>query len=430
MGFWLATLNPGKSSRRRKGGRRRKLSAWQRMVKKAGGVMQALKLRKKLGKGKKRRSGGRRRTRRNPFLTTALTSGGAKVLMNATKRRKRRRSKIRTRRSVVSRRSLRGRSRRASSRRSKMARKTRRRRLSRGRGGRFVSRRSRGGSRRRTRRTRRNPVLPISWNPRRRKRRSTRRRARRNPLFLSRKGFSARKHKGYRRLRMRRHAPRVWHNNPRRRRSYRRNPVLPISWNPIKLAGGAPGQILGKLKSFVDVRFWTETGVPAAAGYFGSKLAGGFVMEGLNKVGIAAQVPAVAQPYLKIVADALGGAGLSYLVGRFVGKNAGDSVWLGTVVNVAHAVLKQLFGGTEIARKIGLDGLGDDLAQRMKEAIAARVQGNLNGMGSYLRTTNLLPSRVGVGEYVTEQALRMQPSYSPAPGGLRDYDVTNQDPVI
>lgn len=311
-----------------------------------------------------------------------------------------------------------------------MARKTRRRRLSRGRGGRFVSRRSRG-TRRPRRRTRRNPVLPISWNPRRKRRRGGRRRW--NPLFLSRRGFSARKHKGYRRLRMRRRAPRVWHNNPRRRRSsrrrsYRNNPVLPISWNPARALGigGAPGQILGKLGSFVDMKFWTEIGVPAASGFFGSKAVGGIILETATKFGLP--IPATAQPYAKMAADALGGATLAYLVSRFYSSKAGDSVWLGTVVNVAHALLKQLLGGTDIAKKIGLDGLGDDLAQRMKDEIARRVQNNLNGMGAYLRSTNI-PVRGGsMGEYVTLPALRQRPSFAPTPGAdLKDYDVTNQD---
>ncbi len=415
--MWLATLNPGRTARRGRR-KRRTLSAWQRMVKKAGGVMQAVKLRRKLKIGKKSRRG-RRRFRKNSFLTTALTSGGAKVLMNAGKKRRRR--KIRSRRSVVSRRSRRGRSRRAAARRSKMARKTRRRRHRRtpprGRGGRFLKSRS-SHRRRRHRRVRRNPVLPISWNPGRRRRRRTRR----NPLFLSRKGFSARKHRGYRRLHRRRHSPRYWHNPRRRRHSrrYRNNPVLPISWNPggILSKAGPIGDVLGRVKTFVDVSFWTETGLPAASGFFGSKAVGGFIYNYIPNAVLTA-VPA-AQPYIRAGVDALGGAGLAWLVGRFVGKKQGDAVWLGTVVNVAYSVLKNLLGGTDVARMIGLDGLGDDLADRMKAEIANRVQasingGRLNGLGSYLRQTNL-------NEYVTEGALRMQPSYAPG-NALGDENV-------
>lgn len=399
--MWLATLNPGKKTGRRK---RRKLSSWQRMVKKAGGVMQAIKLRNKLKR--KRRTGGRRR--RNPFLTTALTSGGAVVGMNAP-RRKRRSRKTRSRRSAVSRRSRRGRSRKAM-RRSQMARKTRRRRHktpSRGRGGRFKSsRRHRRSSRRRTRR---NPVLPISWNPTRRRRRRTRR----NPLFLSRKGFSGRKHSGYRRLHRRRHSPRYWHNPKRRRhaRRYRNNPVLPISWNPGGLLSGGPlGDVLGRAKAFVDVRFWTETGLPSAVGFFGSKAAGGFIYNQLP-VALLQNIPSAAFPYVRMATDALGGSLLAYLVSRFVGKKQGDSVFVGTVVNVAYSALKTLLGGTDIAKTIGLDGLGDDLASRMKQEIANRVAGHLNGMGSYLRTTNTIPR--GLNEYVTENALRSRADYAP-----------------
>ena len=422
MGFWLATLNPGRKARSRRGKKRRTLTAWQKAVKRHGGVMQAVKARRK-----RSRRGGRRR--RNPFLSTALTSGGALVGMNGGRKRRVRRNK--TRRPVSLRVSRSRRSRKASSRRSQMARKTRRRRMpSRGRGGRFVSRRS-GGRRRKSRRTRRNPVLPISWNGSRRRRKSSRRRrSRRNPLFLSRRGFSPRKHKGYRRLRMRRSSPRHWHNNPiaanlrrrRSRRSYRRNPVLPISWNPARALGlgGAPGQVLGRLTSFIDVKFWTETGIPAAAGFFGSKAAGGFVLDMVSKAWVP---PANLAPYLKMAADALAGSGIAYALGRFYSKQAADSFWLGTVVNVAHSVLKQLFGDTEIAKKIGLSGLGDDIAERMKEAIAQRVNGALNGMGSYLRTTNLR----GLNEYVTENDLRGRSSFSATPGSnLRDYDPTDQ----
>lgn len=131
----------------------------------------------------------------------------------------------------------------------------------------------------------------------------------------------------------------------------------------------------------------------------------------LDKTGLPAQIPAVAQPFIRMTADALGGAGLSWLVGRFVGKKQGDAVWLGTVVNVAYSALKQLLGGTDVAKMIGLDGLGDDLANRMKQEIANRVAGHLNGMGSYLRTTNTIPG--GLNEYVTDRALRMNPAYSP-----------------
>ena len=177
------------------------------------------------------------------------------------------------------------------------------------------------------------------------------------------------------------------------------------------------------LQSFIDVKFWTETGLPAASGYFGSKAVGGFVMS-LLPAAVTSQVPAVAQPYLKMAIDAVGGSVLAWAVGNFYSKKAADAVWLGTVVNVAHSLLKQLIGGTEIAKTIGLDGLGDDLANRMRDEIARRVEasvngGRLNGVGSYLRTTN-----TNLNEYVTDRALRMRPAYAPG-NALGDENVDN-----
>ena len=299
-----------------------------------------------------------------------------------------------------------------------------------------MSRRHRSGGRRRRRRSyRRNPVLPISWNPRRRRRR----RSRRNPLFRSRRSGRFKGRAPGRRLHRRRRSPHYWHNQGvtggflnngrRRRRRYRRNSVLPISWNPLAATrGGAVGQVLGRVKSFISVPFWTETGVPAAVGFFGSKAIGTFIIDMTNK---AVTIPAVAVPFAKMAANALGGAGLAYLVGRFYNKKAGDAVWLGTVVNVAHTMLKQLLGGTAVAKAIGLEGLGDDLERAMREQIAARVQNSLNGMGSYLRTTNLMTGSGRLAEYVNTSALQARPGYAPGPGAdLRDYDIANQETGI
>ena len=318
-------------------------------------------------------------------------------------------------------------------------RRRRRRTTSRGRGGRFVSRRSR--------RRRRNPVVPVSWNPGRRRRRRSRSR-RRNPLFLSRKGFSRRKHRGYRRLRMKRRAPRHWHNNPvvpvswnprrrrrsgrrrtagRRRRSYRNNPVLPFfAFNP---GGGAGpvGAVMARAKSLIDVRFWTETGVPVTVGFFASKSLGGLLhaqtLERFAGIG-----PTSAYfPYTKALADTVAGAGLAWLVGRFYNKKAGDSVWLGTVVNVAAGIIKQVLNqfAPGIAASIGMSGMGDDLSDRMKEAVTNRVRASLSG---YLNTTALQRNTVRpMGSYATAGALSRD-TYDPSPrGDLRDYDVASNE---
>lgn len=187
------------------------------------------------------------------------------------------------------------------------------------------------------------------------------------------------------------------------------------------------GATIGRLGTFIDVRFWTETGVPAAAGFFGSKAIGTFI---IDMVGKAVPIPSQVAPFAKLAADAMGGGLLSWVASRFYSKKAGDAVWLGTVVNVAHSLLKQLLGGTAIAKAIGLEGLGDDLERAMREQIAARVQNSLNGMGSYLRTTNVIPTG-RLAEYVNTASLSQRAGYAGGPAGdLRDYDIANQETGI
>jgi hypothetical protein len=329
-----------------------------------------------------------------------------------------------------------------------MARRTRRRRTrrhrmpGRGRGGRFVSRS------RRSRRRRRNPVVPVSWNPGRRRRRRSRSR-RRNPLFLSRKGFAGRKHKGYRRLHRRRRSPRYWHNpvvpvswNPRRRRShrrrrssgrrrsYRRNAVLPFfAFNP----GGSASivnDVMNRAKSLIDIKFWTETGIPAAGGFFGSKALGGLLHQ-YTLTQFAGIGPTSAYyPYTKAVADTVAGAVMAWATSRFYSKKAGDAIWLGTVVNVAYSLIRQVMNqfAPGLAASIGLSGLGNDLSDRMKDAVTQRVRASLSG---YLTTGELRRNLVRpMGAYATEMNVRRD-SYDPSPrGDLRDYDVASTETAL
>jgi hypothetical protein len=408
--LWLATLNPGGKTKRR---RRRTLTAWQREVKRAGGVMQAVKARRSRKHSKRRR--------RNPFLTVAKSAGA--FAANAPRRKRRKHA---TRRSAVSRRILRGRSRRATRRRPKMARVRHRRRRTppRGAGGRFKSRHSR-----RSRRHRRNPVVPVSWNPRRKRRRSRRR----NPLYLTRKGrFSGRG--GRRRLHMRRRAPRHWHNNPvvpvswnpKRRRSsrrrYRNNPVLPFfAMNPAQDVGG----IVNRVKSMIDVSFWTETGVPATVGFFGSKALGQMVYNYIP-VTLLTTVPAV-QPFFLAGTQALSGAGLAWAAGKFLGKKQGDAVWLGTVVNVSYTLIQTLLNtyAPGMAASIGMSGMGDDVSSRLKDAVTKRVQASLSGYLTVgkLKTNTARPLH---GSYMTVDSLSRKTSYSPATRmSMGENDVAN-----
>lgn len=424
MALWLATINPGGKVRRK----RRKLSAWQRMVKKHGGVKGAVKARRKLkwrGRIKKAKR----------FLRKVRRKIG---LNNGKKRRSAHVRAYPRRRS------------RSVGRRLSMARKTRRRRL-RGPGGRFVSRRRKGVRRRRRnswfgqprrhakasrlghrrrrrsrnpwasfkvtrwrrastgqfgskrrRKTRRNPVVPVSWNPR------PRRRYRRNAVLTT-----------------------AW--NPRRR--YRRNAILPVSWNPV--GGLSIGGVFGRAKSFIDVGFWTDTALPLAGGIVGTKLAGSFVAGLIDKATATMALPDIAKKVIRIAADVLGASVLSMLATNFLGKKRGDAVFMGGVASIAHTVLQQLLGGTDIGKTLGLSGLGDDLTEKMKKAVAQRVEAELsglNGVGTYVTERMLAHNQMmegNVGEFITDVELRRQNGYAPTPGGnLRDYDVNNTETTL
>jgi hypothetical protein len=301
----------------------------------------------------------------------------------------------------------------------------------RGSGGRFKSRRTR-----RSRKHRRNPVVPVSWNPSRKRRRSRRR----NPLFLTRRGrFSGRS--GHRRLHMRRRAPRHWHNNPvvpvswnprkrrsSRRRGYRRNPVLPFfAMNPLGGAGNPLSAIMDRVKSMIDVSFWTETGIPATVGFFGSKALGGYVYNMLPNV-ILTTIPSAAWPFVRATTDAVSGAGLAWAAGKFVSKKAGDAIWLGTVVNVSFTLIQKLLQAYApgVAATIGMNGLGDPMSDQLKDVVTRRVQQSLSG---YLKVNNMRGqnSRPALsGSYATVDSLSRQTSYDPSPRmNLRDYDVAN-----
>jgi len=408
--LWMATINPGggRTKTRRK---RRKLSAWQRAVKRHGGVMGAVKARRK----KKWKSRARK-------VKKFLRKVRRKLGFNGKKRR-----------SAVSRRSLRSRPRRVS-RRSKMARKTRRRRSRRlrGPGGRFLSRRRKG-----SRRRRRN-----SWfgQPRRHGKASRlghrrRRRRSRNPwdtfkvtrFRSSRSGqFTGRK-RSRRRYKKNSVVPVSW--NPSRRRRYRRNSILPVSWNP---GGMSIGGVFSRAQSFIDMGFWTDTALPLAGGIVGTKLAGSFISGLIEKATGTMALPDIAKKVIRIAADVLGASVLSMLATSFLGKKRGDAVFMGGVASIAHTVLKEALGGTEIGRTLGLSGLGDDLSDKMKNAVAQRVEAELsglNGVGAFLTQNQLRDQSMdGVGEFITDVQLRRQNGYAPTPGGdLRDYEVNNTE---
>ena len=58
----------------------------------------------------------------------------------------------------------------------------------------------------------------------------------------------------------------------------------------------------------------TAVGVPAAAGFFGSKALGGMLMSYVPPT-VMAQIPAAAQPYAKMAADSVAGEPLGWRLG-------------------------------------------------------------------------------------------------------------------
>jgi hypothetical protein len=220
--------------------------------------------------------------------------------------------------------------------------------------------------------------------------------------------------------------------NPRRRRShrrYRRNSVLPISWNP----GGALSGAIARVKRFTDIKFWTETAVPAAAGFVGTKTVGSMLQGAISK---AITLPTgIAGSVVRVASDAVAASALAWLVSRFVGSKQGEAVFLGGVVGITHSLLVEVLGGTTIGKAIGLSGFGDDLSDRMRQAVAARVAAELSGypgMGEHI-TMDALQTRMvpGLSEYVSDEALRARSGYSASPSGrLSDYDPTNDSTIF
>lgn len=385
MPAWLAMLNPPRKHRRKSRRKSRRLNWWAKMVKKYGGIKEAMKHRRKARKSSKRRSVVSRRISRR---SRSRSHVGRRATM-ARRRGSRRALRRNGRRARLVHR------RRGSRRRNPLWKraagfggivKTRRGRRRRA-GGLFSGRHSRGAHRLRRRAGRwawNPPVVPVSWNPPRRRRRASRK--------------------------VRRSI-----------RRYRSNSVLPISWNP----GGALSGALGRVKRFANVAFWTQTAIPAAAGFVGTKTVGSMIQGALGKVvTLPTGIPGAA---VRIASDALAASGLAWLVSRFVGAKQGEAVFLGGVVGITHSLLKEVLGGTTIGNAIGLSGLGDDLSERMRQAVAARVASELSGLGEHITMDSLQNRMVpGLSEYVSDTALRARAGYGASPSGrLSDYDPTN-----
>lgn len=294
-----------------------------------------------------------------------------------------------------------------------------------------------------------------------RRKRGSRKVKRRNPLWRLARGF-ARRMKGRKRVggqfygrhvrrahRMRKIAGGVgWKQNPRRRaRRARQNAVVPVMWNsrrrssrsyrwnsvmPFQInPGAAIASIQRRAMSFVDVQFWLQDALPLAGGFVASKTVGAMLY---GVIGKAVALPAIADKAVRIASDALAATGLAYAAGMVAGRRVADNVFLGGVAGVAHSVLREILGGTAIGSAIGLSGLGDDLAERMKYEVQRRVEAEMSGMGAFLTQTDL--NLQGLGAYLNQTDLQSQmlganlinsPGYSALPNGsLADYGTANE----
>lgn len=189
------------------------------------------------------------------------------------------------------------------------------------------------------------------------------------------------------------------------------------------------------MKTMVDVRFWTETALPVAGGFFGSKLLGSQAYNLIFSSGttpLAAMLPLPTIPYVRLALNAVSGAGMAWAAEKFVSKKVADGIWIGTIVGVASSLLKNLLdafapGVSTSLGLSGLAGLDGDISSQMKDAVVRRVQANL---GTYMTQKSLNRGVVRpMGSFATRNTL--QSTYDPSPRGMMsDYDVTSTDTTL
>jgi hypothetical protein len=210
--------------------------------------------------------------------------------------------------------------------------------------------------------------------------------------------------------------------------------VLPFfAFNP----GGGAGSIMARMNSMMDVRFWTETALPVAGGFFGSKLAGFQLYSLIFQSGsspLAAMLPLPTIPYVRLALNAVSGAGMAWAAEKFVSKKVADGIWIGTIVGVASSLLKNLLDAFApgVSGQLGLSGLAGldgDISSQMKDAVVRRVQANL-GVYMTQKSLNRGIVRPSLSAYQTRSAL-VNATYDPSPrGNMSDYDVTNTDTTL
>lgn len=194
---------------------------------------------------------------------------------------------------------------------------------------------------------------------------------------------------------------------------------------------------MARMKSMIDVKFWTETALPVAGGFFGSKLIGSQVYSLVFSSGatpLASYLPLPVIPYVRLAINAVSGAGMAWAAEKFVSKKVGDGIWIGTIVGVASTLLKNLLdafapGVSSSLGLSGLAGLDGDISSQMKDAVVRRVQQNL-GVYMTQKSLNRGIVRPSLSAYQTRAAL-VNATYDPSPrGNMSDYDVANTDTTL
>jgi hypothetical protein len=204
-----------------------------------------------------------------------------------------------------------------------------------------------------------------------------------------------------------------------------------MSWNPAGMLSGVLGRSgpLSRVQGLIDIKFWTQTGLPAVGGFLGSKVVGNMVFGLIGEKLLGISPTDKAAPFVRAGANAVAGGLLAWVAQNFLkNRKMADAIWLGTVISVGHSILKELLKGTEIATTIGLDGLGEDISSALHQRVRQRVEAS---MGTYLTYPDTQPQVSGLREYVNEDALRMQQGYAPSPtGDLREYDPTRTETAL
>lgn len=241
----------------------------------------------------------------------------------------------------------------------------------------------------------------------------------------------------------------------RRRRGYRRNPVLPYaSFNEAADDNPLAG-VMAAAKQTISVDFWTDTVLPLGAGFVGSQFAGGVVLSLSQKLfgeqtGIMGSVQRIGSRMLGSVAVSAVALMLPLVKSPRKRRDIAGKVLAGGLVSVLAAIIMEVFGKDTYEKMTGMedfDALGADLTKELKERIAQSVRGEIAraeaglpvGSSAFVTTQDLAPApqlgpgmRVGdMGAFVTTQDLQTAPTAeAPMVADLSAFSDSFQDMML